>query len=97
MYLTFFGGYKTPSGFYKGAVRYVSKLVLQEDPEADLMAFLSYETLPSRVAWSRISRAEYEYVKNVFARRGVPINSDTNKADIIKFKDDLLGCHLYGI
>lgn len=42
----------------KGAVRCVSKPVLQEDPEADLMAFISYETLPSRVARSRISRAE---------------------------------------
>lgn len=70
---------------------------LQEDPAADLEAFLSYDTLPSRPLWSDIRRDQYEYVKRVFARRGVPINSDTRKADVINFKDALLGYTLYFI
>lgn len=67
----------------------------QKDPEADLMAFTSYETMPSRVAWSGISKDQYEYVKLVFARRGVTICRDTPKADIMKFKDALLNLRLY--
>lgn len=79
----------------EGTEHCLNELILQEDPAADLEAFLSYETLPSRPTWSGIRRDHYDYVKEVFAQRGVPINSDTREADIIKFKDALLGYTLY--
>ncbi len=69
--------------------------MLQEDPEADLMAFTSYDTIVSRPAWSDIGRDEYDYVKDMFARHGVTICKETPKADIIKFKEALLNMCLY--
>ncbi|BDA49225.1 hypothetical protein COCOBI_13-3350 [Coccomyxa sp. Obi] len=61
-----------------------------EDPEADLHAFISYDSLPSREAWSTLRREDYDRVKRVFARRGVSICKDTSDADMIKFKKALL-------
>ncbi|BDA49227.1 hypothetical protein COCOBI_13-3370 [Coccomyxa sp. Obi] len=66
-----------------------------EDPEADLEAFTTYETMPSRAAWSGISKDQYVYVKRMFARRGVTICKDSSKADIMKFKDTLLNMRTY--
>lgn len=69
--------------------------MLQEDPEANLLDFTAYETMPRRKSWSLISEEQYDIVKQMFAQRGVMISSDSPKEDIMEFKDTLLGLRLY--
>ncbi len=87
--------FEVPRAPLEGTERCLNEPVLQEDPEADLMALVSYDTLPMRAAWSGIRRDHYDIVKDMFKGRGTPINCDTRKADIMKFKDALLGYTLY--